>query len=96
MTNNRQYLNYVSRLRAKHGDKFSDGDLAPQFAEHFGQRVEVRYDYPSGSITKRGWVTGTSGWRPSLMILLRRNSHGSSWLVSNKDTLVRVIDRGPR
>ena len=45
---------------------------------------------------KRGWVTGTTGWRPSLMILLRRNSSGSSWLVSSKDKIARVLDHGPR
>lgn len=97
MRGNKAYQDYVARLRAREGDKFDESQLAPAFAEYFGYRVEVQFNYASGaSETKRGWVTGTTGWRPSLMILLRRNSHGSSWLVSSKDTLVRVLDWEPR
>jgi Fe-S cluster assembly ATPase SufC len=93
-----EYLNsnfaaYVARLKAKHGDKFDGSSLAPQFAEHFGRRVEVEYSYGE---KKRGWITGTTGWRPSLMILLRSDSMGSSWLVGEKDKVARVLDYGPR
>ena len=90
---NSAFKAYCARLRAEHGDKFSDASLAPEFANHFGNRVEVQFAY--GEV-KRGWITGTTGWRPSLMILLRSNSSGSSWLVSDKDKIVRVLDRSNR
>lgn len=60
---NQAFRAYVSRLRAKHGDKFDPGSLAPTFAAHFGERVEVEYSY---GIKKRGWISGTDGWCPSL------------------------------
>jgi hypothetical protein len=90
---NQAFNAYAHRLSIEHGSKFAPDNLAPTFAECFGQRVEVRFD--TGE-TKRGWIGGTGGWRPSLMLLLRRHSRGSCWLVSEKDSLVRVLDRGPR
>ena len=84
---------YCERLSKRHGDKFSAAGIAPQAAEYFGQRVEVQFS--CGEI-KRGWISGTTGWQPSLMLMLRRNSSGSSWLLGDKDNIVRVLDRGPR
>lgn len=90
---NRDFESYTGRLLRQHGDKFDGSDLAPKFAEHFGHRVEVKFS--SGEV-KRGWVSGTTGWRPSLMLMLRRHSRGSSWLLADKDALVRVLEYGPR
>lgn len=90
---NQSYLAYVERLRKQHGDKFSDASLSQKFASEFGDRIEVRF---SDGTIKRGWVTGTTGWQPSLMILLRRNSSGSSWLLSDKDCPLQTLERGPR
>lgn len=86
---NRAFEDYKNRLRERHGGKFSDSGLSPKFAEHFGHRVEVRFSF--GEV-KRGWVTGTTGWRPSLMLLRRRHERGSSWLLDNGDEFVRVLD----
>lgn len=90
---NEAFRSYVARLRSTHGDKFDANGLAPRFAEHYGHRVEVKF---SCGTVKRGWISGTTGWRPSLMLMLRRNSSGSSWLVGDKDELIRVRDYGPR
>jgi hypothetical protein len=83
------YTDYVARLQNRHGDKFSDADLSPEFAKFYGQRIEVRF---SCGTVKRGFVSGTTGWRPSLMLMLRRNSSGSSWLLSDRDTVVRTFN----
>jgi hypothetical protein len=82
------FLDYTNRLKTRHGDQFDASGLAPKFRQYFGQRIEVKFS--CGTI-KRGYVTGTTGWKPALMLLLRRNSMGSSWLLSDKDTLVQVF-----
>jgi len=79
---------YCERLKSRHGEKFSDAGIDPKFADHFGQRVEVKF---STGTVKRGWVSGTTGWQPSLMLLLRRNSSGSCWLLGKDDTIVRIL-----
>lgn len=83
-----EFSAYCARLRAKHGDRFDGSDLSRKFAPFFGdrsKRVKVRF---SCGTVKTGWVSGTTGWRPSLMLMLRRNSTGSSWLLSDKDQLL--------
>jgi len=85
---NRKFEEYCERLRAQHGEKFTRDGLATKFAPFFGQRIEVRFN--CGTV-KRGFVTGTTGWRPSLMLLLRRNSSGSSWLLGTEDTITQTF-----
>ena len=80
---------YRDRLSELHGEKFSDAHLSAKFAPYFGQRIEVRF---SCGTVKRGFVNGSRGWRPSLMLLLRRDSTASSWLLNDKDELLRVFD----
>ena len=87
------YCEYIVRLQRKWGDKFTDVGLTEKFRPYFGQRIEIETSYGEKI---RGWVAGTTGWQPSLMLLAKRNSTGSSNLISDKDTLVRVINSGPR
>lgn len=88
-----RYDEYVDRLRRRHPDKSSDAGLTPKFREHLGRRIEVRGRH--GEL-RRGWVSGTTGWRPALMLLKLRTSSGSSDLLSDADEFVAIIDRGPR
>jgi hypothetical protein len=83
------FEDYCNRLRAKYGDKFSASGLAEKFRPYFGshRRIKVRF---SGGTVKFGTVSGTTGWRPSLMLMLRQNAHGSFWLLSDKDEIVAV------
>ncbi len=83
---------YCSRLQRLHGDKFSADDLAHKFRPYFrsDRRIKVRFSH--GEI-KTGTVSGTIGWRPSLMLMLRRNAMGSSYLLSDKDEIVAVQNR---
>lgn len=88
MTTNEAFNQYVRRRQIEHGAKFDGASLAPKFAEHFNNKVKVRF---SCGAVKTGYVRGTTGWRPSLMLLLRRTSRGSSWLLSDKDELLQVF-----
>lgn len=88
MTGNREFDAYCGRLRAAHGNKFRDGGLSRKFAPYFrGPRIKVRFS--CGTI-KSGTVSGTTGWEPSLMLMLTRRSTGSSWLLSDKDEFLSI------
>jgi hypothetical protein len=89
MTGNQAFRDYVARLQAQHGDKFSTKDLSENFASHFGPeyRVKVRFSYGE---EKWGYVSGTTGWTPSLMLMHNRRARGSSNLLGKGDTLLEV------
>lgn len=82
------FAEYVDRLRSQHGEKFSDCGLAEKFRPYWAKRIEVRFSH---GVIKRGYVVGTAGWQPSLMLLLRQNSSGSSYLLSERDEIVRTL-----
>lgn len=86
---NKHFEAYVARLQAAHGTRFSADGLAMKFRPYMRQRIEVRF---SCGTVKRGFVGGTTGWQPSLMLVLKRNSSGSSWLLSDKDELLRMFN----
>lgn len=53
-----------------------------------GARVKVRntaYDE-----TRTGTVSRTTGWRPALLLMRRRNAHGSSDVLGPNDRIVAV------
>lgn len=89
------YQAYVNRLRATHGTKFDESGLCEKFRAHFGERIEV-IGLDDDSRPRRGIVAGTTGWRPALMLLKRRDSMRSSDLLSDQDRLVRVIPKKRR
>jgi hypothetical protein len=88
MKGNEAYQAYVARLQARHGAAFSDADLCPEFRALYGHKVTVRF---SCGTLKHGRISGTTGWRPALMVA-HHNAHGSSWLLGPGDELVR--DKG--
>lgn len=62
-------------------------NIAPQFIPFYenGERVKVRF--PDGMV-KSGTVTMTTGWKPSFMLMLRSDSTGSSYLLTNEDEII--------
>ena len=67
-------------------------NIAQIFAPFYGKdtRIKVAFCDNNGKVyeTKTGTVSMTTGWKPSLMLVLRKNSNGSSWLLSDKDKLI--------
>jgi hypothetical protein len=63
--------------------------LAPEFTPyyHTQERVKVRLEH-GAEIT--GTVGKTTGWKPSYMLMLRWNSLGSSYLLSERDHVIGV------
>ena len=82
------FFDYCQRLIHDHGNKFDDSNLSRKFAPYFhGPRIKVRF--ATGEI-KSGTVSGTTGWRPSLMLMLTRRSLGSIWLLTDQDEIIEV------
>jgi len=67
-------------------------NIAQKFSGYYGKdiRIKVGFCDNNGKVyeTKTGTVSMTTGWKPSLMLMLRRDSHGSSYLLSDKDILL--------
>jgi len=80
---------YIQRKVKECGPKFDQSDLSKQFIPHYnsGRRIEVN---TAGEI-KRGTIGVTTGWRPCFLLMLRSNSTGSSYTLSDKDVILRVI-----
>lgn len=84
----KEFEAYQERLMAQHGAKFDASALSTAFGQHFGRKIRVRF--PCGT-EKNGYVSGTTGWRPSLMLMLRVNSRGSSWLLDSRCEVLRLF-----
>ena len=67
-------------------------NIADKFSSYYGtdRRIKVGFCDDNGKVyeTKSGTVSMTTGWKPSLMLMLRSNSRGSSYLLSNNDILL--------
>lgn len=85
-----KYEALVQRFKAEYGDRFNEKGLDPKWIPYYEsqERIEVRFH--SGPV-KRGRVACTCGWSPSFMLMLKRNSFGSSWLLNEGDEYLRTI-----
>lgn len=87
-----RFEEYCARNAAKHGEKFRAPKIEKFiYAYNLGDkyRVKVRTTYPSGEVFERwGFVTLTTGWIPSFMLMRVRGQHGSSDLLDEKDEIV--------
>ena len=68
--------------------------LAPQFLPYYGRDVRIKVRTKWGEIGT-GTVSRTMGWKPSYMLMPRRDSTGSSFLLG-KDDVVVAVKRGDR
>ena len=86
----KRLVDFIAKKRATYGKKFDDSDLAHKFIPFYesGERIEV--DFGHGEI-KRGTVGITTGWKPIFLLMLRKDSVGSSWTLRHSDKIVKVI-----
>lgn len=90
----RSYADYIRTAKQRHGDKFDDSSLAPQFVRYFesGERIEVAGDEGEGYV-RRGRVGVTTGWKPAFLLMHRTSDHGSSDVLGERDEVARIIAR---
>ena len=86
-----EYIAYLKRQSKKYGDKFDPSNLAPQFAPYLHSWNRVAVDM--GDKVRKGYVGVTTGWRPVFLLLHRRNSIGSTNILTLNDKLLEVFPR---
>jgi hypothetical protein len=76
----------MERQKTKYGSRFDASDLASKFIPYFNSQERITVDF--GFEVKRGRIGVTTGWKPAFLLMLRRNSMGSIWLLHNSDKIV--------
>jgi len=86
----RNYRDLMDVKKCKYGEKFDDSDLNKEFIRYFenGKRIEVDFGYEK----KSGTIGITTGWKPVFLLMLRRNSSGSSYTIGKNDKVIRIIN----
>lgn len=87
----RKFDEWKRRQCAVHGEKFDTSDMPAKFVLYYesGERIQVT-DERTG-YTRRGYVGITTGWRPAFILLPRINSVSSGDVLTQHDTVRRVI-----
>ena len=76
-----EYSKYEARIKARWGDKADFSGIPEAFKRFFnGDRISVRF--PWGEVV-RGRVSGSTGWKPCLLLMRRSNSRGSSDVIND-------------
>ena len=85
------FESWINRKKHQYPDKFDASDLAPQFIPYYEnqQRIEVKY----GDEIVRGYVGVTPGWKPVFLLMLKSNSIGSRYTLSNKDQILKALPK---
>jgi hypothetical protein len=96
----RSIIETIEYKKQSYGKKFSDKSLNKEFIPYFenGARVEVSFRNQAGKEyeVRRGTIGITTGWIPCFLLMLKINSHGSSYTIGKNDKVLRVIKAGGR
>lgn len=84
----------IARGQARHGDKWTDADLAEKFWPYYASGARIKVTSPGG-FTRTGTVGVTTGWRPAFL-LMHRSDAMSSWDVLSASDEVVAVKRGRR
>ena len=84
----KSYQEFITRKQREHGEKFDPSDLNPAFIPFYesGKRITVEFFYDE---TRRGTIGVTTGWKPCFLLMLRRDSRGSSHTIGKNDKVLR-------
>ncbi len=84
------YESFINRGKSKHGDKFSEASLNPDFihaynnGDSFRVLVDFGYDKPVW-----GYIGVTTGWTPCFLLMRRRGQHGSSETIGDNCKIIK-------
>ena len=65
-------------------------NISSQFIPYYenGKRIKVQYTYGKDKEIKSGTVGMTTGWKPVFILMLRSNSTGSSYILTDKEIIL--------
>jgi hypothetical protein len=81
----------IAEGRRQWGDKFDPSALleAPAMHRWYESQERVTIDiWGNGVAIERGRVSTTAGWKPAFLLMLRKNSTGSPWLLDSRSKVV--------
>ena len=84
------YNEYLNRKQHEYGDKFDPSDLSKQFVQYYENQKRIKIQTSWGD-TISGTVGITTGWKPVFILMRRKDSHGSSDLLSDKDKIISEV-----
>lgn len=87
-----RFTDFIIRAKKAHGEKFSDANLSNQYVLAYENNLRIQVRFENG-IVKRGRVGVTTGWKPSFILLLRSDSIGSCWMLTDKTYLEKILDK---
>ena len=70
---------------------FNDRELSRQFVPYYNSQQRIEVD--TGGTVLRGYVGVTTGWTPSFFLMLKANSIGSPWILSDSDKILRTFPK---
>lgn len=78
---------FLTNKKVQYGEEFNPSDLSEKFKQYYGtgERIKVKFSY--GEI-KTGTVGVTTGIKPVFLLMLRKDSRGSSYTLSDEDTIL--------
>lgn len=79
---------YLIKKEVQYGEQFDPSDLAEQFKPYYATDERIKVQFSTGEI-KSGTVGVTTGHKPVFLLMLRKNSTGSSWTLSDKDIILK-------
>lgn len=85
---------YLARKLRHYGTKFDTSDLDKRFIPFYNSGQRIKVDFGHGEV-RSGTVGITTGWKPTFLLMLRKNSLGSSWTLGFNDRIV-AVQRGGR
>lgn len=85
----RSFEDYLNRGKIKYGEKFDSSGLSKQFIPYYenGERIWVQFSFTK----KSGRVGVTTGWKPSFLLMLRKDSRSSPYLLEDKDVILGIV-----
>ncbi len=61
--------------------------IAKKFIPYYENKQRIKVEFSHGEI-KSGTISMTTGWKPVFILMLRKNSTGSSYTLSDKDIIL--------
>lgn len=75
------------KKHCQYGDKFDESELAEKFKPYYATEKRIKVQFSYGEV-KSGTIGVTSGWKPVFLLMLRKDSKGSSYTLSDKDMIL--------
>lgn len=80
-------FNEFIKRRAGEDSRFDAVNLSKKFIPFYESGERIKIEFSSG-IIKSGTIGITTGWKPVFILLLTKRSTGSSWTLSEKDSIM--------